>query len=155
MRRADREITDPVKIEQFLAGEKIMRIAFFDDGDIYIVPVNYGMYTENGSYRFYFHGAMAGRKYDLAKARPSVGFETDGKMRLLRSEKACDHSVEYQSVIGTGILSIVDDPKEKKLGLDCIMKQQTAKDDWDYSDEIMSHSAVFRLDVKKLSCKAK
>ena len=42
MRRSDREITDPKIIEEFVAGEQILRVAFYDEGDIYIVPVNYG-----------------------------------------------------------------------------------------------------------------
>ena len=42
MRRSDREITDEKSIEAFIAKEQIMRIAFYDNGEIYIVPVNYG-----------------------------------------------------------------------------------------------------------------
>lgn len=42
MRRNDREVTDKALIEQFVAKEQIMRIAFYDNGDIYIVPLNYG-----------------------------------------------------------------------------------------------------------------
>ena len=87
-----------------------------------IVPVNYGYLYENGKYSFYFHGAKAGRKYELSKSEPKVGFEIDGKYKLLESETACDFSAAFQSVIGTGMLEAV---------------------------------AVFRLDVDKMSCKAK
>ena len=37
MRRNDREITDITQIEVFIAKEKIIRIAFCDGDDIYIV----------------------------------------------------------------------------------------------------------------------
>ena len=67
MRRKEREITDPEKIEEFISGEQILRVAFYDEGDIYIVPVNYGYLYENDKYSFYFHGAKAGRKYELSK----------------------------------------------------------------------------------------
>ena len=40
MRRNDREITDNSVIEAFIAKEQIIRIAFCDNGDIYIVPLN-------------------------------------------------------------------------------------------------------------------
>ena len=66
MRRRDREITDENAIAEFIAKEQILRIAFYDKGDIYIVPVNYG-YSVGEQYTFYFHGAKAGRKYELAK----------------------------------------------------------------------------------------
>ena len=82
MRRSDREITDSSAIESFIAKEQIIRIAFYDDGDIYIVPVNYGYIRENGKYSFYFHGARAGRKFELAKSSPKVGFEIDGRYEL-------------------------------------------------------------------------
>ena len=83
MRRSDREITDKKVIEKFISEEQILRIAFFDDGDIYIVPVNYGYLYEDDKYTFYFHGAKAGRKYELCKNKPVVGFEIDGRYKLL------------------------------------------------------------------------
>ena len=54
-----------------------------------------------------------------------------------------------------GKLSLVEDNAEKISGLNAIMKQTTSKANWDYSDEMLDVVAVFRLDVEKLSCKAK
>ena len=155
MRRYDREITDSAVIEAFIAKETIIRIAFYDDGDIYIVPVNYGFVCENGKYSFYFHGAMAGRKYELAKAFPKVGFEIDGNYELLEADTACDFSAKFQSVIGTGTLCLVEDHAEKIFGLNTLMKQATTKADWRYDEARLNGVAVFRLDVDTLSCKAK
>ena len=154
MRRKDREITDTNIIETFIAKEQILRIAFYDKGDIYIVPINYG-YTYDEQYTFYFHGAKAGRKYELAKKTPSVGFEIDGSYALVEGETACDFSATFQSVVGTGTLSLVEDTEDKVKGLNAIMKQTTSKAEWAYSDEMLEAVAVFRLDVDKMSCKAK
>ena len=52
MRRADREVTDKTAIEEFIKKEQILRVAFYEDGDIYIVPVNYGYVCENDRYSF-------------------------------------------------------------------------------------------------------
>ena len=155
MRRSDREITDKRMIEEFIAGEQILRIAFYDDGDLYIVPVNYGYLCKDDRYTFFFHGAKAGRKYELAKTNPTVGFEIDGKYRLMTGEEACDYSAHFQSVIGTGRLSLVSDKEEKIQGLNVLMKQTTQKAEWTYSVEMLAAVAVFRLDVDKMSCKAK
>lgn len=116
--------------------------------------MNYG-YSYEEQYTFYFHGAKAGRKYELAKKKPTVGFEIDGNYRLLESEVACDFSAAFQSVIGTGTLSLLEDNVEKINGLNAIMKQTTSKAEWNYSDEMLDAVAVFRLVVDKLSCKAK
>ena len=67
MRRSDREITDRNAIKAFIESEQILRIAYDDAGDIYIVPVNYGFSYADNKYSFYFHGAKAGRKYELTK----------------------------------------------------------------------------------------
>ena len=155
MRRNDREITDISAIVSFIEKEKIIRIAFYDDGDIYIVPVNYGYINENGVHTFYFHGAKAGRKFELAKASPNVGFEIDGCYELLEADIACNFSARFESVIGTGRLSLVEDRSEKIKGLDALMKQTTERAGWSYNDAMLSGVAVFRLDVEKMSCKAK
>ena len=154
MRRKDREITDKNAIEEFIAKEQILRIAFYDEGDLYIVPVNYG-YLYDGQYSFYFHGAKAGRKYELAKKKPFVGFEIDGNYSLLDGEEACDFSATFQSVIGTGTLSLVEDSAEKINGLNTIMNQTTSKEEWHYEEEMLEMVAVYCLVVDKLSCKAK
>ena len=155
MRRNDREITDKTLIEHFIAKEQIIRIAFYDKGDLYIVPLNYGYIYDNDKYVFYFHGAKAGRKYELSKSSPQVGFEIDGAYELLEADVACDYSAKFQSVIGTGRLSIVEDYEEKIKGLNVLMNHISGKTEWSYSKEMLDAVAVFRLEVEKLSCKAK
>jgi hypothetical protein len=155
MRRNDREITDQTLIEQFIAKEQIIRIAFYDNGDLYIVPLNYGYIYENERYVFYFHGAKAGRKYELSKSSPVVGFEIDGAYELLEADAACDYSAKFQSVIGTGRLSIIEDDEEKIKGLNALMSHISGKPNWDYSKEMVDAVAVYSLEVEKLSCKAK
>lgn len=155
MRRSDREIKDRDTIESFLSEQKILRIGLYDNGEIYIVPVNYGYDRSDKKYTFYFHGAKAGRKYELARTEPYVGFEIDGSFSLLPSGKACDYSARYQSVIGNGTLSVVKDNDERIKGLNCLMRQLTGKSGFDYSDEMLNSAAVFKLEVTKLSCKAK
>lgn len=155
MRRSDREITDISAIEAFIRAERIMRVAFYDSGDIYIVPVNYGFQRTGSGYALYFHGAEAGRKYELAKSSPKVGFEIDGRFRLLESETACGFTAEFQSVIGTGRLTLLEGAGEKKAALDCIMKHQTDRAEWSYPDEMLGKTALFCITVEKMSCKAK
>jgi len=155
MRRSDREITDRNAIKAFIESEQILRIAYDDAGDIYIVPVNYGFSYADNKYSFYFHGAKAGRKYELTKKEPTVGFEIDGNYKLLEGEVACEFSAAFQSVVGTGKLHLIEDDDEKRKGLNVIMKQTTQKAEWSYSDEMVKAVAVFRLDVEKMSCKAK
>lgn len=155
MRRKDREVTDREAIEAFIARQQILRIGFYDDGEVYIVPVNYGYVYENQQYVFYFHGAKAGRKYELTQRDPVVGFEIDGNYQVMEHENACKCSAAFQSVIGTGTLSLVENTEEKKLGLDALMKQATGQTTWTYAEQSLEGVAVYKLEVHKLSCKAK
>ena len=155
MRRSDREITDVKLIEAFIAKEQIMRIAFYDNGEIYIVPVNYGYTNDSGQFAFYFHGAKAGRKYELSKESPNIGFEIDGNYELLEADIACDFSARFQSVVGTGKITIVEEREEKLKGLNALMKQTSGKTEWQYSEEMMNAVAIYRVDVNEISCKAK
>lgn len=153
MRRKDRQIIDVSQIKDFILSEQILRVGFQDKDDIYIVPVNYGFIIEDEKYVFYFHGAKAGRKYELAKLNPKVGFEIDGKYSLVDGELACDYTARFQSVIGNGILSLVENQEEKVLALNSIMKQTTQNSEWTYSKEMLNGVAIFRLDVENFSCK--
>lgn len=155
MRRNDREITDYEQIRNFISEEKIIHIGFIDNGEVYIVPVNYGYSEAEGKYTFYFHGAMAGRKYELAKSSLKVGFEIDGRYELVEAEKVCGHSARFMSVIGTGALSLIEGSDEKKAALEYVMKQAAGRTGLEYSDEVLRRTAVFRLEVTNMSCKAR
>lgn len=153
MRRKDREITDCTKIEQIIASCHCCRIGFYDEGQIYIVPLNFGYVFENEQFVFYFHSAKEGRKVDLIKSSPHVGFELDTNYKLHEADTACDHSAQFQSIIGTGVVNIVESPEEKKNGLLTMMKQNTGKGDWSFSDQMLNAVCVFKLTVDSISCK--
>ena len=155
MRRSDREIADPQEIRAFIAAEQVLRVAFADDGEIYIVPVNYGYVQEGDKSVFYFHGALDGRKYALSQCAPYVGFEIDGNYRPLHHEQACKFSAAFQSVVGNGQVQLVTDGEEKKMGLNAIMAQVSGKSDWSYSEQALEKVAVFRLNVERMTCKAR
>lgn len=153
MRRKDREITDEHKIEKIIASCHCCRLGFNDKGQVYIVPLNFGYVLDEGKYVFYFHGAKEGRKMDLIKSNPQVGFELDTNYKLNEAETACQYSARFQSVIGNGAVSIVEEPEEKKKGLLSIMKQSTGKEEWQFSEQMLNAVCVFKLAVETLSCK--
>lgn len=153
MRRKDREITCPETIRQYIHQCEICRIGFSDDGEVYIVPLNFGIEEENGSYTFYFHGAKEGRKIDLIKSNPAVGFEMDCHYALVTGEKGHDCTARFRSIIGNGRMAIVEDAGEKLRGLQSIMRHATGKDDWQFDERMVAAVCVFKLTVEKLSCK--
>ena len=63
MRRHDREITAPDEIIEVMKKCDVCRLALNDAGGYpYILPLNFGMTTDNGKIELYFHGAKEGTK---------------------------------------------------------------------------------------------
>ena len=155
VRRKDREITDKTIIEEFISKQNIIRIGYYDkkNEEVYIVPVNYGYIIENNKYIFYFHGGKGGRKYELSKDEPNVGFEIDGNYKLLEGKKACDYSAKYTSVIGNGKIKIIQEIEEKKKALDILLKNTTGQSNFEYNPRMVENVAIYKLIVSKLSCK--
>ncbi|MDE5820191.1 MAG: pyridoxamine 5'-phosphate oxidase family protein [Lachnospiraceae bacterium] len=153
MRRNDREVTDLMKIENIISRCTCCRIGFHDEGEVYIVPLSFGYAAKGDTYIFYFHGAKEGRKIDLIKKNPVVGFEMDTNYALNEADLACGYSARFQSIIGSGVISIVSEIEEKKSGLSLIMEHHTGKQDWNFDEKKVNAVTVFKLEVTKMSCK--
>ena len=153
MRRTDREATDPGKIRAVIDSCTCCRLGLCDDGKAYIVPLNFGYAERDGRYVFYFHGAQEGRKLDLIRRTGWAGFEMDTDYKLNGSETACGYSARFRSVIGTGKVSIVEDPAEKREGLRLIMHHLTGREQWTFDERMLAAAAVIRLEAEELSCK--
>ena len=155
MRRKDREVLDEVKIDKFIRNCDCCRIGFYDkeNNEVYIVPLNFGYSNIDNKRVFYFHGAKEGRKIELISKTKKVSFEMDSNHELIIGKMACNYSERYQSVMGTGLISFVEDKDEKIAALNEIMFQSTGKKDWDFPEPMLNGVAVFMIEVTSLSCK--
>ena len=156
VRKKERQITDKKNIEQFISEQRVIRIGYYDKekDEVYIVPLDYGFLIEEDQYTFYMHGGPKGRKYELTKDEPNVGFEIDGNYQLVPGETACQHSAKYQSIIGNGKIQLLNDIEEKKIALDLIMKHATGKSGFEYVPKMLEKVAIYKLTATKLTCKA-
>ncbi len=154
MHRREREVTDEKKIQDILSSCEVIRVAIADVKAPYILPLNFGHEWVGETLCFYMHGALQGRKVDLAKSSPTVGFEMDTKHSLVTGEKACDYSYRYASIIGIGELCLVTEFEEKRHGLDVLMNQFGADTPKEYSDARINGTSVFKLVVQEYSVKS-
>jgi len=153
MRRSDREIRDMDAIREIVKSCDCCRIAFSDPEGAYIVPLNFAFTHMNGKDVFYFHGAREGRKRTLIQASPTVGFELDRNHAVNASDRPCGYSFRFQSVIGTGVISPVEEILEKKVALALIMEHYGGKRYWVFSDHEANEVSVFKLVVTQMTCK--
>ena len=155
MRRKDREVLEEVRIDEFIKSCDCCRIGFYDkeNDEVYIVPLNFGYSNIENKRVFYFHGAKQGRKIDLISKTKKVSFEMDSNHELIVGKMACNYSERYQCVMGTGLISFVEDKEEKAMALNEIMFQNMGKKDRDFPEPMLSGVAVFKIEVTNLSCK--
>ncbi len=93
-----REFERP-EIEQILGQERVVRLGFAADGEVFVVPVFYTWHE----------GALCGlttpgRKTRLAAANPKAAFQVDSS--------AATGPWEWSSVTGEGLFEVVHDPAE-------------------------------------------
>ena len=157
MRRKDREITDTDEILSVMEKCQVCRLGFCDDGEVYIVPLNFGLERDGERTTLYFHGAKEGRKIDLIARSPRVGFEMDTGAEVYTKaseDVACGYTARFQSVIGSGKVSMIHSADEKHHALELLMLHAAGKRDWQFDERMLDAVAVFKLDVEKMSCKS-
>ena len=152
MRRKDREITDMNEIIEIMKKCGVCRLALFDEEYPYIVPLNFGMSAQSGKICLYFHGASSGKKLDLIKKCGKASFEMDCGHNLITGERACDYTMEYESVCGCGTVEILND-SEKTAALTSLMNQYDKKESHEFDEKEIKAVMVFKLNVENITGK--
>ncbi|MGD0280005.1 MAG: pyridoxamine 5'-phosphate oxidase family protein [Smithella sp.] len=150
MRKTDREIKDRKDIDGVIRRCRVCRLAVCDDGQPYIVPLNFGY---DGSF-LYFHAAPEGRKIDIIKRNNKVCFEFDILHNIVRAEQACKWGAKYESVIGSGTAEILEDLEAKKDALEWIMCQY-GNGTRDFTEEVLKKTLILRVKVLEISGKCR
>ncbi len=123
MRRSDRQIKDFKEIVEVIKKCDVCRIALNDAGYPYMIPLNFGMKTEEEQITLYFHGAGEG----------------------------CRCTMGYESVVGRGRIEIVEREK-KQEALRALMRQCHA-DEFPFRQEVAERTTVMKLTVEEVTGK--
>jgi len=123
LRNSETQITDRDEIIKILDSCERCRIGFSDDGEPYMVPINYGYTYIDNVLTVFFHCASEGRKMDIIKKNPLVCFEVDYDTRLNPDDSPGKIAIKYESIVGVGTVQIVDDFHEKRRILGNMMKK--------------------------------
>jgi hypothetical protein len=118
MRRMDRAITDPEKLERVLKETHYITVAMCKDNVPYLVSLSH-VYDPEGK-RLYFHCAPEGKKLDYMKANPRVWGQAiidhgyvDGK---------CNHL--YVTAMFEGTVHLAEDTAEKRRIMNYLFTRQ-------------------------------
>ena len=153
MRRKEREVKNFFEITEIIGRCRVCRIGFSTAFAPYILPLNFGFFVDNENITLYFHCANQGKKLDLLAKNPLVGWEMDCSHALVEGDEACNYSMKYESVIGSGIASVVDDFSEKEKALTLIMKQYSSDKEFSFPEKAVNAVTVFKIEVSEYTAK--
>jgi len=141
---------------QILQKADVCRIAMCEDNVPYVVTMNFGFGKppEAGFAPLYFHTAPEGKKIDILRKNNLVCFEADIEHEFFLHTIACGCSMKYQSVVGTGRMSFVEDRSEKLDALQALMTHYTEKSGHVFKEEMLARTTVMRLDIEEITAKA-
>jgi nitroimidazol reductase NimA-like FMN-containing flavoprotein (pyridoxamine 5'-phosphate oxidase superfamily) len=145
MRKALREIRDPNDLHRILETCDTCRLGLSDDGQPYIIPLNYGYVLKDGQLTLYFHCAVAGRKLEIINRNDRACFEVDCSHQLQTGETACQFSMHFESIIGSGRVEVITDPAERLQGLNHLMQHYSDRADWSFDPQALAKTTVLRL----------
>ena len=146
MRRKDRAVTSPSEIVEIMSRCEVLHLAIAAQPAPYLLPVNFGM--EPDGMTLYVHGAMEGTKYDLLAKNDQVGFEMECTSGLVLDEASHSCTMNYESVMGWGIVSEVTDLDGKLHALDCIMRQYHSEDFY-YDPAVAERTRILCLKIQE------
>jgi len=148
VRRKDKEITDESVIRSIIQRASVCRLAMVDGNRPYVVPLCFG-YHDNV---LYFHGSLKGRKIEIMQKNPNVCFEMDLVEGPVDSERPCDWSMKYQSVVGFGKAVFIEDTDEKRKALGIIMANYSSKL-YRFPENMLKATSVIRVEIEGMTGK--
>lgn len=93
-----------------------------------------------------------GKMIAMIRKNPRCCFEVDCCDRVIRSDTPCSWGMRYRSVIGFGRAFILEDPAEKKHGLNCIMRHYQGGTH-EFSDNDIALVTVIRIPIESMTGK--
>ena len=150
--KREREITDINEIKEILDKSMIVHVGMVDNGEPYVVPMNYGYTLEDGELCIYLHGATVGRKIDIINKNPKVFFEMECDVTPFEGKVACQYGTTYASVMGRGTAEVLEDVDDKIDGLTKFMKTQTSKD-FTFDERMVSIVSVIKITAREFTAK--
>lgn len=149
MRRKDKQIDNREIIDKIIKESLVCRIALSKNDLPYIVPVSFGY---DGKY-IYVHTAKEGKKIDYLNLNSHVCFEFDINVKTIEHESvACKWTTSYQSVIGFGKMTEINQFDEASHALNQIMLQYSGKK-WEMTQKMLSTVKMWKIKIEEINGK--
>ncbi len=149
MRRAEKEITDPGILRRILDDGEYGHLALVDGNRPYLIPMNY----VSGEEGIWFHSACQGEKLRIIRENPAASFAVETNVALIRASQACNAGMQYQSVIVTGTIRIIDERDHKHRILSEFARKYSPGAQAAFTDRMVDTVAVLILEIASVTGK--
>lgn len=163
MRRTEFLVDDPQEAEKFLNECDYGVLSLISEGEPYGVAVNFA-YKEG---KFYFHGAIDGRKAKAMREAVKCSFCVVKPYAFIPSyfsntTSACPATQCYASVIASGTVMRVDTMEQKAAGLTALMQKMQPEGGYEPIDaanpiytKMLEKTGVYVIESDTITFKAK
>lgn len=143
-------------IINYLHVAEIGHIATHWDEQPFITPSTF--WFDDGNSRIYFHSNKTGRVRANADRHPEVCFEASSYGDFLPSNTAMEFSMQYESVVVFGKISLVDNEDEKFFGLYGLIRKyfpnmNSGKEYRPITRQELEVTSLYRIEIESWSGK--
>ena len=153
MRRQDRKLTVEESTKLLLEGEYGVLATVMETGEPYSVPLSYAYDPERNA--IYFHGTS-----EHSQKKENLRYQNTACMTVVTKTELLPErfGTKYWSVNVFGKVFTVDDPSEKRHGIEAILRKYSG-DYWDagmkYIDSAIDKISVLKMDITEMTGKAR
>lgn len=147
LRKTQKQINQ--EAQAILERGNILCLAMCQEGQPYVVPMNYGCLDG----KLYMHTGPKGLKMEILADNPQVSFTVMESVELMSAPNPCKWDVRYRSVVGLGRAALVEDLAEKAAGLEAIARRCGYDGDMNFPPEKVRGLAVICIEIDHLSGK--
>ncbi len=101
----------------------------------------------------WLHSAVDGRKVQAFASSQQVAIEMDMQDGLITGEFSCAYSYAYRSIMGTGVITKIEDTDTKVYGLTKIVEHVSPNAEASFSEEAVKRCNIYRIDVEHFTGK--
>jgi nitroimidazol reductase NimA-like FMN-containing flavoprotein (pyridoxamine 5'-phosphate oxidase superfamily) len=151
-----KDVTDDLAVvAEILNRAEFVTLALVDAQGPYSVPVNAAF--EDGV--LYLHSSKKGRKalalLQAVADRSPVAFSAAVDLETKTGELACQWGYTFRSVLGSGLVRVVEPCGDKVAALNSLMRKHAGRDDFPYDEGILDKTLVLAIDVDRATARLK
>ncbi len=155
MTKRENEIIDKKDVERILDTCKYLHLAVSNDDIPYVVTLNYGYEWDpaDGHLVLYLHSSRKAHLLEIIAKNQKCGFTMECNVKPFAGPMPCRNGMAYESIMGSGKITALEEAEDRIHGLVMIMKTQTGEEENRFDERMVSIVSVLRVDVYEMRAK--